>query len=100
MEAIEVYRGRTFEVPGEFQGGDDFTPATSLTCKISNKEREYVLTVTKTGAKSFQIYASADATAAWVPGVYSARLDRIEAAYFPNGDPFVHGPETFMVRVV
>ena len=94
---ISLERGRTFLLAGEW--GYDFLPDTVLTCKLVSKGLEVPLTVTKTGERAFQIYASNTITAALAKGAYSAVLDRVDPNYFPNGDPYVRGPETFTVEV-
>ena len=94
---ISLERGRTFLLAGEW--GYDFLPDTVLTCKLVSKDLEVPLTVTKTGERAFQIYASNTTTAALAKGAYSAVLDRVDPNYFPNGDPYVRGPETFTVEV-
>lgn len=94
---IKLQRGRTFLLPGEW--GEDFTDNTTLTCELVNDTNQIDLTVTKIDDRAFQIYASNDFTATIPKGIYSAILNRVDANYFPGGDPYVHGPETFTVEV-
>ena len=98
--SIEIRRGRTFLLPGQWQAGPDFTTGTALSCRMVKGPLTINLTVTKVGDRDFEIYASDQATLAWEPGVYSAFLDRRDPSYFPNGDPFVRGPEDFLITVI
>lgn len=97
---IEIRRGRTFLLPGQWRDGPDFTADTTLSCRMVKGPLTINLTVTKVGVRDFEIYASDQATLAWEAGTYSAFLDRRDPSYFPNGDPFVRGPEDFLITVI
>ena len=100
-DVIEIIRGRTLLIEGEWPDGEEFTNDTSLSAVLQRKDvPDIVVTVSKTGPRLFRIYASAAATTGWQPGVYDAILNRTDAGFFSNGDDFVHGPEKFNVKVI
>jgi hypothetical protein len=99
MSKIIATRGRTFLLPGTWDSGDAFTENTSLSCTIEKQGVTHSLTATKTSGRGFQIYASNTQTTAWEKGSWSAILSRTDASFFPNGDDYVHGPESFILQV-
>jgi hypothetical protein len=96
---IEIIRGRTFILPGEW--AEDFLSSTTLSCVLVREgQPQITLDVELLGVRNFQIYGSHTDTATYVPGIYSAVLNRTDVAFFPNGEDYVRGPETFVVEVI
>lgn len=99
-DMIEILRGRTLLIEGEWPDGEAFTDNTSLSVTLTRQDLEIQVQVAKTGVRSFQIYASNTDTSGWAVGLYDATLNRVDASFFQNGDDYVHGPEKFSIKVV